>query len=250
MINREVRVELFERLGNISHQALSKRILRIKEKFGPMSTDEAAYIIAHQAGLDLSKHLPLELLDRIRSLIPREIKENIVLTTQMNKKAGKRKLKISYPLVKNTLINKANSLGDNEFPKIFIIENSIRNLIRLRLSRITKTWWPTLIPEDVLKNVNRIIKKEAYYPYREKRGSEPLLYCNFDDLKKIIIAPDNFVHFKEIILDSEWFRVRMEDVYIARNNLAHSIPLSKDDIARINVFYNDWARVLETAKIA
>ena len=42
----------------------------------------------------------------------------------------------------------------------------------------------------------------------------------------------------------------MEDVYIARNNLAHSIPLSKDDIARINVFYNDWARVLETAKIA
>ena len=252
MVKREVRNELLAKLNNISHQALSKRAMRIKEKYGPLSTDEAVYIIAHTEGIDLSKHLPLGILDRIRSIIPREIKERKPFSQEIKAKTKpkrKQKSKISYPLVLSSFIQKATAIGEDEFPKIFILENSIRNLIKMRLAPIKKDWWPLLIPKEVLANVNRIIKKEKKNPHREKRGDEPLLYCNFNDLKKIIIDATNFPYFQDVIYDSGWFRVKMEEVYMSRNNLAHSILLSKDDIARINVFYNEWARLLEAAEI-
>lgn len=253
MVKREVRESILAKLNNVSRQALSQRAKRIKEKYGPMSTDEAIYIIAHMEGIDLSKYLSLEVLDRIRSIIPRETK-NIEVPTRktvpnaLKARRGK-KHKISYPLVSGGTIQKANTIGEDEFPKVFILENSIRNLIKQRLCKIQKDWWPALIPKEVLDSVNRVVNKEMKIPYREKRGGEPLLYCNFNDLKKIIIDPNNLPHFLDVIYDPEWFKVKMEEVYMSRNNLAHSILLSKDDIARINVFYNEWARLLETAKI-
>jgi len=106
-----------------------------------------------------------------------------------------------------------------------------------------------LIPEQVLKNVQRVLNQELKHPHREKRGKEQLMYCNFDDLKKIIIDEKNYPHFQNVIIDSGWFKVKMEEVYMARNNLAHSILLSTDDMARINVFYNEWARLLDSAGI-
>jgi hypothetical protein len=250
VVKREVREKLLTKLG-ISHQALSKRARRLKEKYGPMTTDEAVYIIAHLEGIDLSRYLPLQALDRIRSMIPRETK-NREFGREASPKAKsnqKKRTKISYPLVTSSFIHKVNAIAEDEFPKIFVLENSIRSLIRLKLSSVQDDWWPKLIPSQVLENVQRVLKKELKYPHREKRGEELLMYCNFDDLKKIIIDETNYPHFQNVIIDSGWFRVKMEEVYMARNNLVHSILLSKDDISRINVFYNEWARLLDSAGI-
>jgi hypothetical protein len=250
VVKREVREKLLTKLA-ISHQGLSKRARRLKEKYGPMTTDEAVYIIAHLEGLDLSRYLPLQSLERIRSMIPRETK-NREFDREASPKAKpkqKKRNKISYPLVTSSFIHKVNAIAEDEFPKVFILENSIRSLIRLKLSAVQNDWWPKLIPGQVLENVGRLLKKELKYPHREKRGKELLMYCNFDDLKKIIIDETNFPHFQNVIIDSGWFRVKMEEVYMARNNLAHSILLSKDDIATINVFFNQWARLLESAGI-
>ena len=219
MVKREVREKLLTKL-RISHQALSKRAKRLKEKYGPMTTDEAVYIIAHLEGIDLSRYLPLQSLDRIRSMIPRETKrtEFALENSPKAKSKQKRRNKISYPLVTTSFINKVNSVAEDEFPKIFILENSIRSLIRLKLASVRDDWWPKLIPSQVLENVHRILKKESKYPHREKRGKDLLMYCNFDDLKKIIIDETNYPHFQNVILDSGWFKVKMEEVYMARNN--------------------------------
>ncbi len=250
MVKREVREKLLTKLG-ITHQALSKRGKLLKEKYGPMTTDEAVYITAHMEGIDLSRYLPLQSLDRIRSMIPRETKDkefNREVPPKAKSKQKKRN-EISYPLVTTSFIHKVNAVAEDEFPKVFILENSIRSLIRLKLSSIQDDWWPKLIPTQVLENVQRVLKKELKYPHREKRGKELLIYCNFDDLKKIIIDETNYPYFQDVIIDSGWFRVKMEEVYMARNNLAHSILLSKDDIATINVFFNQWARLLDSAGI-
>ncbi len=75
------------------------------------------------------------------------------------------------------------------------------------------------------------------------------MYCNFDDLRKIIADDNNYPFFQDVVIDIDWFKVKMQEVYMARNNLAHSIPLSKDDFSSIILFYNQWARLLESAGI-
>lgn len=249
MIKREIRESLLKKL-KVSKQALSQRANRLKEKHGPMTTDEAVYIIAHMEGIDLSKQLPLAMLDRIRALVPREVNQSTKILQVSTKKKATKKQKsqqVSYPLVANALIQKARDAGDDAFPRVFILENSIRSLIKLRLLPIDKNWWPNLIPKQVIDAVDRTMKKEKNFPYREKRGNEPLMYCNFDDLKKIIADEKNYPHFQDVIIDLDWFKVKMQEVYMARNNLAHSVPLSKDDFSSIILFYNQWARLLESA---
>jgi hypothetical protein len=249
LINREVKLGLLAKL-HITPQALSQRAKRIKNKFGPMTSDEAVYIIAHVEGINLAKYLPLDTLDRIRSLIPREIKPQPI--SQQNQATRKKiantsKVRISYPLVSNSFIQQTVVIGDEPFPQIVVLENSIRNLIENTLTVIRSDWWIALVPENIQKKVQKIIDKEKEYPYREKRGNRSILYCNFADLKEIIIA--NYIDFRSVIVDIEWFKVKMDEVYMARNNLAHSILLTEDDISRIALFYRDWARLLETANI-
>ncbi|MHB8779603.1 MAG: hypothetical protein ACYC6R_17870 [Anaerolineales bacterium] len=250
MVKREIRESLLKKL-KVSKQALSQRANRLKEKHGPMTTDEAVYIIAHLEGIDLSKQLPLATLDKIRALVPREVAQTSEVSQVCTKERNSRKPKPkqTYPLVANTLFQKARAAGDDAFPRVFILENSIRSLIKLRLSSVDKNWWPNLIPKPVIDSVERIIKKEKKFPYRENRGSEPLMYCNFDDLRKIIADKNNWLHFQDVIIKLDWFEVKMEEVYMARNNLAHSVPLSKDDFSSIILFYNQWARLLESAEI-
>jgi hypothetical protein len=36
---------------------------------------------------------------------------------------------------------------------------------------------------------------------------------------------------------------------MARNNLAHCVPLNEDDKSRISIFHRDWARLIEASGI-
>jgi hypothetical protein len=245
MTNKSVQRDLLSHL-KVTKQALSHRAKTIKEKFGPMTTEEAVYVIAHMEGLDVSRHLSLDQLDRVRALVPRSLSSKPV--TSLPKRSTKRKKQIeSYPLVPARTVSKAVALGEESYPNVVVLETSIRNLIEKRLSAIKHSWWPDLIHPDVIRAVTRTKKKETFYPYRERRGDKDILYCNFADLKKII--DHQYPHFKDVIVDLAWFSAKMDEVYMARNNLAHSVLLSKDDESRIALFYRDWSRMLKSAGI-
>ncbi|OQY82149.1 MAG: hypothetical protein B6D41_18585 [Chloroflexi bacterium UTCFX4] len=211
-----------------------------------MTTEEAVYVIAHMEGIDLSKDLSLAELDRVRALVPRQATAGIRRIRQPKPVTRKKRNASSkYPLVEDELVKVADRLGSEVFPLVFVLESSIRALIKKRLSKNSKDWWEKFVPKEVKDNVNRTMNRENRYPYREQRGDEPLYYANFSDLKKII--SENNLAFADVIIDFEWFRVRMDEVYMARNNLAHSVPLSPDDVSRISLFNRDWARLLKTA---
>lgn len=241
--NPKVKQELLSKLGGISHQALSQRAARIKETYGPMTTEEAVYVIAHIEGIDLSKFLPIATLDRVRSLVPKEIQPNKSQTRPQQR--VKRQQSESYPLATKAQVKMAYDLGNNVYPNLFVLENSIRSLITKRLEVLDINWWDKFVPSPVKNNVSKTMNKEKRYPYREARGNHPISYANFADLSTIIVA--NQPIFQNIIIDFEWFRVKMDEIYMARNNLAHCVSLSSDDVARINLFFRDWARLLETA---
>jgi hypothetical protein len=244
-----VRRELLERLG-ITPQGLSYRAKKIKEAYGPMTTEEAVYVIAHQEGVDLSRHLPIATLDRVRALVPREIPDSRSKSPARDAKKARPRVsrrKKPYPLVTAAQAKMAEDLGGGVYPLLFVVENSIRQLISVRLSKKGSDWWDTCVPPKVRKNVERTMKKETRYPYRDRRGSHPLSYANFSDLKDIILA--NQAEFQDAIIDFDWFAVRMGEIYMVRNNIAHCVALTRDDISRVNLFFRDWARLLETAGI-
>jgi hypothetical protein len=142
VVNRSIRRLILNKL-RISKQALSQRAKRLKDTYGPMTTEEAVYVIAHLEGIDLSKHLPLSVLDRIRALVPRQtVPARAMPTRQSQKKTKrpKRKQQTPYPLVSASEVNVANHLGSEVYPQVFILENSIRKLIKDRLSKIDKSW--------------------------------------------------------------------------------------------------------------
>lgn len=249
MADRRLRSDLLNKL-KVSRQALSQRSKRLKETYGPMSTDEAVYVIAHMEGLDISKYLPLTTVDRVRSLVPRDqAAYSVTKVVSKPKKKVKRPTTKPYPLISNAENNHGMVLGVEVFPLMYQLENSIRLLIERVLSKSGTDWWVKRVPPDVQSNVQRTMNKEKRYPYRDKRGSHPLYYANFDDLKKIVIDANNKADFQTVIMDIEWFKVKMDEVYMARNNLAHCVPLPKDDISRILLFHRDWARILDTAGI-
>ena len=136
------------------------------------------------------------------------------------------------------------------YPALFELENSIRSLVEKVLSPSGANWWDTRVPAGVRNTVNRTMSRETQYPYREKRGPRPLDYSNFDDLRKIIIDPSNWPNFQPIVVKLDWFNVKMEEVYMARNNVAHCVPLSADDKSRILLLHRDWARLLAAAGVS
>jgi len=247
MVNKEVRKQLLARLG-VTKQALSLRAKKLKDSYGPMTSEEAVYVIAHVEGLDLSKHLPLATLDRIRALVPRPLPVTSPSGPRATSVPAPRPAPTrTYPLVSESLSATALSLGRSVYPTLFLLENSMRSLVSTRLAKTGPDWWDNLAPVGVKSNVARTMKKENRFPWREKRGSHPLYYANFADLKELIVS--NIPSFSDVIVNVDWFKVLMDDVYMARNNLAHCVPLSNDDITRINLLYRDWARLLNSAGI-
>jgi hypothetical protein len=246
MIDRRVKKLLLDRL-RITPQALSQRAKKMKSAFGPMSTEEAVYVIAHQEGVDLTRLLSIGIIDRVRSLVPKELprrwqaKAHLTAKTKKDPKGTR-----LYPLVKKSLISQSVRIGQESFPQLFILENSIRNVIIQKLGcAYGKQWWNKANIRGVRDDVQRTIDKEKKYPHRQKRGSHPIYYSNFAHLKQIILNERK--HFAGIIVDFKWFEVEMNEVYMPRNLLAHSIVIGEDDASRIRLFYRDWARLLESA---
>lgn len=248
MINRELRKLLLREL-KISRQALSQRAQRLKSKYGPMSTTEAVYVIAHQSGIDLSRFLTISEIDRIRAIVPRELPP---FSPTIKRRAVKFKKKaeitsLSYPLVPKKMIFKGQRIGGESFPKMFVLENSIRFLVIKLLSRdYGKAWWKKAVSRGIRDSAQRIMDKEKKFPHRKKRGVHPINYSNFIDLKEIIIQNRN--KFVNVIPDMRWFEVKMDGVYMARNSLAHNTDISENDQSEINLFFSEWAQLLETKK--
>jgi uncharacterized protein (TIGR02391 family) len=67
MLPTKLRDALLPKLG-ISQASLTRRAQALARAYGPMTTDDAKMIMAHDAGIELRKYVPLEMVDHIRVL--------------------------------------------------------------------------------------------------------------------------------------------------------------------------------------
>jgi hypothetical protein len=247
--DRRLRAALLSQLG-VSQQRLSQLVAQVKRLYGPMTTEEGTYVLAHQRGLDLTKYLDTATVDRIRSMLP---KDGAPITAAQA--SGRR---IRQPTTKPVRIAPSLEVVDaglpaavandaaimaGVYPKMYVFENSLRNVIvRVLAAKHGKTWWAKCAPTDVQKRVKDRKDAEAKKPWHGKRGSHEIYYSDFGDLQNLITK--NWDEFKSIFPTQQWITQKLDELEPPRNVIAHNNPLSAKEQSRIDLYSDDWIALL------
>lgn len=251
--NRKLKTDLLSNL-RVTPQRLSQRVAQVKRLYGPMSTEDGTYLLAHQEGLDLTKYLDQTTVDRVRSLLPVAGGSTTPSPPRAARGAATsaRPVRIapSLELVDAGLPTKVAedaSRMATVYPKLYIFENSIRNVIlRVLRAKYGRDWWTKTAPAGVQKTVANRKAKEAKTPWHGKRGTHELYYADFGDLRDIITK--NWAEFEPILLKQAWITQRLDELEPPRNIVAHNNPLSKQEENRVDLYFNDWIALLNDRK--
>jgi hypothetical protein len=146
-------------------------------------------------------------------------------------------------LLPTSVLNDANRMADL-YPKLYILENSIRNVInRVMTAKHGTDWWTTHVSTDVRNRVRTREEKEEKAPWHGARAAYDINYSDFSDLKNILIK--NWVDFEDIFPNQPWITVKLEELEPARNTLAHHNPVPEKEQTRLDVYFDDWAKLVE-----
>jgi hypothetical protein len=226
----------------------------MKADHGPMSTQEATYVIAHQAGLDLTKYLDPDGVNRVRDLIPKGPQETtsapIKKTSRNTKRCTVVRIEPNIPqvdaLLSTTLAEDAKKMA-LVYPKYYVLENSVRVVIKRILEKTHgKNWWKLKVANPVQVKVTERMQNEAKQPWHGKRGQHEIFYSDFGHLKKIIAH--NWDDFEAIFPSQAWIFQRLDELEHPRNVMAHHNPLSSQDLKRIDLYFSDWLALLKSKR--
>lgn len=259
MINKKLRKALLDKLGS-SPQALSQRIQKLKKQI-PMTTEDAAYVIAQQKGIILGKYLKSEELDRVRILHQQISSSNPQPVTRTSQRIEKREaaktdnriLIIAKEFKGNDPLLAANKLSDAKqmaaiYPLLYILENSIREVIdRIMIKQHGVDWFDSQAPKGLRDKVTERMAEEHKDSWHQKRGSRPIDYLDLNQLPALMRKIEGNV-VPSILPSFEWFNQRVEEVYKSRCVLCHMNPLDQDNIQAVKLRLKQWQKQIEAKK--
>jgi hypothetical protein len=250
-----LRADLAKRIG-LSERRLYELAAKMKAEHGPMGTDDAMYVIAQMNGLDLTKYIAdRDVVDRIRVMVPRgsitrtPAKPPAPATTARTRTPVTRAIRVGSTAAAAELLLPKAFEDDAErmsslYPKMYLLENSIRNVIvRVLAAKYGKGWWALCAPTDVRNKVRDRKAKEAKEPWHGQRGSHEIYYSDFGDLRKIIES--KWSDFSPILPSRPWITQKLEELEPARNILAHHNPVPANEQKRLELYYDDWAAMIK-----
>jgi hypothetical protein len=249
-----LRADLAKKL-NVSERRLYQLAADMKSEHGPMGTDDAIYVIAQMNRLDLTKYIDdREVVDRIRGMIPRGAVARPA-TTPAQPTTAKTRTQVTRAIRVGSTAAAAELLlpkafeddaerMSNLYPKMYLLENSIRSVIvRVLAAKYGKDWWALCAPTDVRNKVKDRKAKEAKEPWHGQRGSHEIYYSDFGDLRKIIES--KWGDFSPILPSRPWITQKLEELEPARNILAHHNPVPANEQKRLELYYDDWAAMIK-----
>jgi hypothetical protein len=257
-INKQLLKELRKKMGVTTERRVHQKIKEIKDT-QLVSNEKAAYMLAYEYGIPLSKYLDGQELEEIRSLIKTSRLEPVKIikkatsskTINLNVYIEKIFKKIREPLLSAKIFSEAKKMTQY-YPFFYVLENSIRNLIIIVMSKkYGKNWWKDEIENN--KNFNNVCssveirkKDENEIRWHGKRNKHEIFYTDLDELRKLII--DYWKNFKDILKKQSWFDNMLNTIKISRNIIAHNNPLSDRDFRRIEINLDDWCDQMKLAK--
>jgi hypothetical protein len=256
MINSEIVKQLHEET-KLSSAAIYFKIDKKRKEIGyAFSRETAAYVLASEHGIEITKFLNPEELSDVREAIrssrtPQTVggvvthpKERIV-SIKIDEES-----QLNCPNVPESVLKDANKMS-KVYPYIYVFENSIRYFITETLERkYGKDWWPLRVNSKIRDKAEDRQSKEGRNRWHGKRGAHPIFYIDIDQLLKIITS--NFSDFQDAMpgVDRpiEWLTNRIEEIELSRNIVAHNNPLSDDDIERLKMYFKDWSKQFASFK--
>jgi hypothetical protein len=143
-------------------------------------------------------------------------------------------IEIALP-VRNEVIIGASKMVP-AYTRFFIMENTLRAVLREELRRTYGTKWVEQI-EPLLLIDKKSDEKDRIVKAMKERPEQILEYVYYYDLKAII---DKFWNvFKPIFPHKERVLLKLEELEKLRNDIAHNRVLSDHDVKRIEVYYMD-----------
>jgi hypothetical protein len=262
--NQKLKETLLQKLG-VSPQRLSQLAKARKQQL-PMSTALAVYTIAHENGVDISKHLRAEETAEVRTLMSQLQHAAVSAQTQpvadaarqRGRRGGgsRREVKVTIagvdvgaiPALSPSHAAEAKRMSERAYPTLYLFENSARDLIERVLEAVHgKDWWDAAVPSKVRATAENHKKDEANDPWHSPRGRRPIDYVLLNDLWTII--KHNWPQFKALFPNQAWVETLItSDMNVSRRPIAHMNSLAADDISNIESAFRKWVKQLRGNK--
>jgi hypothetical protein len=211
-----------------------------------ITKETAAYLVAADNGVDISKVLKEEELVKVR-----EVAGTTTILSKPRVKLSKdnsreilvqigKDVRITDPLLPKKILDNASRMAD-VYAMVYVFENSVRNLItKVLATSYGKDWWEKKIGQKIRNTVRDRMGKEQRKRWHGKRGAHPIFYTDIDDLSSIIAT--YWDDFREIFDDQQWVNVKISEIEMSRNVIAHNNPLDDLDISRLRINLTDWLK--------
>jgi Swt1-like HEPN len=124
---------------------------------------------------------------------------------------------------------------------IYCFENSVRDLIKTRMSEGNPGWWNgTAVPKKVRDLAESRLKDAEKNSWLEGVSKDILGFVDFGGLCDIIT--NNWSDFEDLIPSQHWLKQRFDELERARNFIAHNRMLAAAELARLEMYVGDWNR--------
>jgi hypothetical protein len=261
--NRALRKAVLAKLG-LTQQALSRRV-QLKKDRSPMSTEDATYLVAHEAGIRIDKYLDVAQVDRVRSLhaqlgvvIPAATAQRKV---QKAKPPVARQLRFANNFrVKSSVLPAAKLDEAKEmaqlYPILYVLENSMREVVQRVMKRdFGSDWWDTQLTAGKLRSVHqtassRLASEQTRQKWHQRRGAHPIDYIGLDELGDIILGKQAIFFQGVLGSDVDWFKHFMKELEPSRNVLCHMNPLSDTNARDLMTKLERWESLISGAGTA
>jgi len=224
---------------DISKQAVKNAISQIRRDNSGVTLNAAAIEFARRRGIFLFRYLNEDDRRSLQYLVTKPlIKTQIAKPTR---KEGKSKeIKIDF---KSSHIKSAKDNMKAYF-HLFILENSLREVIFEKFGKYIDWWNDKNVPKGVQEYAEYIKNREKEYPWLPSRGTHPIFYVGLSELFKIIERNWQY-HFKNIFKDLELLRSWIKEIIPIRNMIAHNIKLRNKEKVRIETNTDYICRLIE-----
>jgi hypothetical protein len=122
------------------------------------------------------------------------------------------------------------SAGRSVYRQLYVLENVLRVVVHsVLLAQVGTDWWRTAVDPHIQETVRGERRRYEASPGRTRPGSHEIYYTYLRDLNEILRANSDL--FRVVVVDVEWWIVRIEQIRGPRNIVGHmNWPSSSDRV--------------------
>lgn len=125
---------------------------------------------------------------------------------------------------------------------LYCFENSVRGLVMQRLTeKHTASWWDK-VPSKIRTLAESRQKEAMKNSWLEGQNKELISFIEFGHLSDIITS--SWDDFSDLIPNQQWLKQRMDELEKVRHFMAHNRFLQEGEFTRIEMYINDWNKVV------